>query len=270
MARKIKFPLEMEGKVKVRTLEGLRENFSMGSTLGYISNGKLVTWLRDRYIDNIADEIEELDINDSNLSKKICEILSVKYKESFEADLKRFRERNRKLKMLKRYTDENKYDGIIDNVAFSQDELYYLLDEGEITIYLCGERFTIPISKEGITYIGINNPIAVIESKEEVDWGEKNISISNIKYDSKYEEILNKKTKEQTKAKSSIGGYCNNTYINFMLSKEDKINSENLYNKISNIINNLHYDIDKDIVNLKKQLEDIGIAGIAEKYIDSL
>ena len=55
MAKKFRFPLEMENGVEVRSIEELKENFSLAKILIYLSNGKLLTWLRDRYIDDIAN-----------------------------------------------------------------------------------------------------------------------------------------------------------------------------------------------------------------------
>ena len=109
MARKIRFPLEMGQGVDVRSLEELREKFSLSHVLMYISNGKLVTWLRDRYEDDIADEIEKLDSSDSDLSKKVCEIFDVQYDESADEDIEKIKEKSERLRLLKEYTSEQKY-----------------------------------------------------------------------------------------------------------------------------------------------------------------
>ena len=45
MAKKIRFPLEMDNGLEVRSMEELRNNFSLGRVLEYIQNGKLVIWL---------------------------------------------------------------------------------------------------------------------------------------------------------------------------------------------------------------------------------
>lgn len=50
----------------------------------------------------------------------------------------------------------------------------------------------VSLEKEGITYIGINNPVVVIDSKVEIDREEKNISLSGVRYDSKYKEVQEK------------------------------------------------------------------------------
>ena len=210
MAKKIRFPLEMDGGVEVRDIESLRENFSLGRVMGYLADGKLITWLRDRYADDLADAIEALDKESASLAKEVCEILGVTYDETTEENLEKAEERNRKLSLLKEYTSESRFIDNIDSVAFEQDDLYDLLDEGSKTIYLCGDKFSIPLAKEEITYIGINNPVVVIDSKAEVDWNEKRISLSGVKYDSKYQSVVdsteeikksqNEKTAKDTKS----------------------------------------------------------------------
>ena len=84
MAKKIRFPLEMENGVEVRSIEELRNNFSISKVLGYIYDGKLVTWLRDRYANDIADLLDELDVQDDKLAKKVSEIFEIPYDEELE------------------------------------------------------------------------------------------------------------------------------------------------------------------------------------------
>lgn len=81
MAKKIRFPLEMDNGLEVRSMEELRNNFSLGRVLEYIQNGKLVIWLRDRYENNIADAIADLDKTDSELPIKVSAIFDVPYDE---------------------------------------------------------------------------------------------------------------------------------------------------------------------------------------------
>ena len=52
-----------------------------------------------------------------------------------------------------------------DRVAFTQEELIGLLDMNADVIYLYGKRFTIPGSIQGITYIGINNPMVKFDGE---------------------------------------------------------------------------------------------------------
>lgn len=141
-----------------------KREFFVGEDFFYLTDGKLETWLRDRYEDGLADAITELDREDKELSRKICEIFEVEYEPQEEADLEKIAERKRKLELLKDYTEDEQYVKVIDRIAFEQDELYDLLDNGETVIYLCGGKFSVPLGKEGIRYVGINNPVVVISS----------------------------------------------------------------------------------------------------------
>ncbi|MDD6590181.1 MAG: hypothetical protein PUF29_16615 [Anaerobutyricum hallii] len=195
MAKKVRFPLEMDNEVQVRTIEEFRENFSLARVMNYLQEGKLVIWLRDRYEDDLAESVAGLDLQDAELAKKICEIFDVPYDETSEEELKKAAERAERILKLKEYTDDREYEKVINFVAFDQEELYDLLDEEADTIYLCGEKFSIPLAKEGMSYIGINRPIVVINSKVEVDWGEKDISVENVVFDPKYQAVLDSANK---------------------------------------------------------------------------
>ena len=190
MAKKIRFPLEMENGIEVRSMEELRNNFALGRVLEYVQNEKLVIWLRDRYENNIADAIAELDKMDPELPRKVSEIFDIPYDKKTEDDLKQAAERAERIKRLKEFTDEKQYADKIDNVAFDQDELYDLLDEEVNEVYLCGDRFAIPLSVKGISYKGINNPVVVIDSKTEVDWLAKEILLEAVRYDDKYQAVV--------------------------------------------------------------------------------
>ena len=87
MAKKIRFPLEMQNGIEVRNLEELKENFSLERILFYLTDGKLETWLRDRYEDGLADAISGLDKADNELNRKICELFEVEYVPEEEVDL---------------------------------------------------------------------------------------------------------------------------------------------------------------------------------------
>ena len=197
MAKKIRFPLQKHGGVEVRDVNSLRENFSLARVIGYLEDGKLVTWLRDRYANDLADAIEELDKESDSLAKNICEILGVSYNEEAKEDIEKVVERNKKIAVLKEYTSEKEFIDNVDLVAFEQDDIYDLLDDGAERIYLCGEQFTIPLAQEGVSYIGINNPIVVIDSKSEIDWEKKSIYLVGIRYDENYQKVIDANKNEQ-------------------------------------------------------------------------
>lgn len=115
MAKKIRFPLEMKDGIEVRDLEGLKENFSLERILFYLVDGKLELWLRNYYLDDLADAVSGLDMEDAELNRKICDIFEVEYVQEEEADLEKAMERKRKMERLEGYTDEKKYFDVIDN-----------------------------------------------------------------------------------------------------------------------------------------------------------
>ena len=265
MAKKIRFPLEMKDGIEVRDLEELRENFSLERVLFYLADGKLDIWLRDRYLDELADAVAALDKADEEINKKICNIFEVEYVQE-EASLEKAVEIKRKMEMLEEFVDADEYLDVINQIAFDQEDLYGLLDEGENVIYLCGDRFSVPLGKKGIKYIGINNPIAVISSKEKVSFEEKDILFENVRFDEKYQKILDdlEPKKETRSAKrsasgSKYGSYCSNSYLNFMLSPEDRAGAKSCYEKICVLMEGLEYDIDADIRELREKLLELQV-----------
>lgn len=284
MAKKIRFPLEMDNGVEVRSMEELRNNFSLGRVLEYIQNEKLVTWLRDRYENNIADAIAELDKTDSELPKRVSAIFDVPYDEKSEDALKQAAERAERIKLLKEFTDEKQFVDEIDKVAFDQDELYDLLDENVNEIYLCGDRFAIPLSVTGVSYKGINNPVVVIDSKTEVDWLAKEITLEAVRFDEKYQavvdsanatkEVLYEKlvetVKKQTTKSIPIGVAPEKTYLSFMIPMPERESTKRMYASAKKTIENLNYDADADIVGMKKLVHANNLIGIADRYISEL
>lgn len=103
MAKKVRFPLEMDNGAEVRSMEELREHFSLAHVLRYIESGRLSKWLRDRYEDEIADEIDSLDPDDQQLAKKVSEIFGVLYDEKAEEELEKAAERVARLDKLKQF-----------------------------------------------------------------------------------------------------------------------------------------------------------------------
>lgn len=195
----------MENGIEVRGMEELRENFSLSRIIHYFENGKLITWLKDRYEDELASEVESLERNDKELAKKISNIFGVTYNDAVENALEEELERARRLELLKKYTDNASFIDKVDQIAFEQDELYDLLDENITTIYLCGEKFSIPLSKKGVKYIGINNPIVLINSLEYINWKEKEIELEGTRFDEKYQEVVNEYRDRIEKEEKKVG-----------------------------------------------------------------
>ena len=189
MAKKIKFPLKLADGAEVRSLEELKEHFDIESVVGYFNDGRLLTWLRSRYYEPEADQIERLDKGDSQLHKKLYAIFGVESKVE-EIDVEKIAERQKRLNRLKQYTYDKEILERVDLVAFDQEDLSDLLDEEKPLIYLCGNKFVIPLRETHKTYIGVGKAIAVIRSNKIVDFDSLNIEFKNITFDDNYAALL--------------------------------------------------------------------------------
>lgn len=185
MAKKIRFPLKVKNGAEVRTLEELKENFDLESVLGYFTDGRLATWLSDRYYDEKAEAVSALSADMPDLNAKLCEILEVEYQaENDETDVEVIARRREKLRILSSVTDDKEILDNVDLVAMDQDELYDILDEGSNKVYLYGEKFEIPFGKENVSYIGVNTPLVIIDkSKYAEDFEDAGIYFKNVKFE---------------------------------------------------------------------------------------
>ena len=156
MPKKIRFPLKLADGAQARSLEELKEHFDLASVLEHYSSGKLLTWLQDRYIESEAQAVAALDQASPDFQKSLCAIFGVECVS--EEDLETIQRRQERLARLRAITDDDEFIQNIDQVAFDQEELADLLDEGITTIYLCGAKFLVPVSQKGVTYVGINMP----------------------------------------------------------------------------------------------------------------
>lgn len=188
MARKVKFPLKMADGAEVRNIDELKEHFDIESVVGYFTDGRLLNWLKARYYDDEAEKVEQLMTNDPQLHKKLCEIFEVDSEE--EVDPEEIAWRQERLNRLKQYTDDRNIWERVDQVAFDQEDLGDLLDEDATLIYLCGNRFTIPLRATDKTYVGIGKAIAIIRSNKLVDFDELNIKFKGVRFDDDYAALL--------------------------------------------------------------------------------
>ena len=185
MVKKIRFPLKMKNGTDVRTLDELKDNFDLESVLGYFTDGRLVTWLSDRYYDDKAEAVADLSTDMPDLNVKLCEILEVEYEaEADETDVDLIARRREKLQIISSVTDNREILDNIDRVAMDQDELFDILDESPEKIYLYGDKFEIPFGKKNISYIGINKPLVIIDkNKFSEEFEEKGISFKNVEFE---------------------------------------------------------------------------------------
>lgn len=161
----VKFPLEMANSVQARTLKDLKENFDVARIVGYFLDGKLHSWLESHYYEEIADLVSQIDKNDSDLARKLCEIFGVEYIETETIDAEELMERNKRIEKLKQFTDDEEIIKNIDLVAFNQKELSNLYDSEIQKIYLCEGKFNVPKNKLEIDYIVLGNACVDIPDK---------------------------------------------------------------------------------------------------------
>ena len=188
MARRtgrVKEPL-LVNDVEVRDIDTLRENFDIDIMLRYVFDGKLSAWLRDRYYDEEADQVDELKRNDPNLEDKLYDIFEVEP----PMDEEEIAWRNERIARLKKFTRDPDILDNVDSVAFDQEDLSDCLDAGISDIYLCNNTFTIPLKVKRKTYIGIGKAVAHIRSTTPIDFKSLHIHFIDVDFDREYQRVL--------------------------------------------------------------------------------
>ena len=171
------FKLKLKDGAEVSTLEELRDNFDLEAIVEYFKRGELLTWLEDRFYDDEADAISEIDAKDRNLTAKLCAALNVECDDNLEF-IKRVREKKNYL--IERTDDETIIDNAV-STAINQEDLAELIQMDYKTIYLCGEQFNVPIRIAGVKYIGIlGTPKIKIRAKSQEELDAKQISFENV------------------------------------------------------------------------------------------
>lgn len=245
MARKIKFPLEMKDGILVRSIEELRENFDLEKIVTYLLNGKLITWVKDRNYENEAAELGRLPLDSKDLEKDICEIFDVEYIEN-NINIEKLKLQDERLSKLKQYTDDKEIINNVDCVAFDNHELMQLLNENTSTIYLAGDEFTLSLDINNKKFIGVQNPIVIINCKELINFKEKEIIFENIRFNEEYCEIVKaKKIEGGNSSKKKKHEYKASGLLYFMLNDEDRKASRRYFNILQEEMLNIEFDIDK-------------------------
>ena len=193
MAKKIKFTLEMKNGVQARTLEDLQENFDMEKVVGYFSDGRLQTWLKERYYEDEAEALDKLSKDEPEFHKKLGEALGVVVPEEELADIDvdELEYRKQRMEHLRQYTADPNILDKVEWAAFNQEELGELLEADVSEIILCNNKFRIPLKQRNKKYIGVGQVEAIIKSDEKVDFESLGISFVHIKFDAKYEKLAN-------------------------------------------------------------------------------
>lgn len=171
MAKKVKLPLDM-GNERVRTLDELKENFNIEKIVEHFGSGMLLTWLEDRYYNEEAEKVRELqELNEQgnidNLPLKLGEIFGQEIDEDIDIDVDSIDSKRQRVDMLRKVTGDKYIITHPELVAFNQEELDELV-ENEEKIYIYGEKFDIDLEYEDMTYICLGK--TCIDFIGELDW----------------------------------------------------------------------------------------------------
>lgn len=192
MAKVIKFALELKNGESARTIEDLRQHFDLEKVVAYFMNGRLLTWLKHRHLDDEAAALGKLSAEDAEFAKKLCEILGVAYdehqKKADAIDANTLMADHERINRLRQVTTDAEILAKIDRVAFDEKDLRRLAFDNKPEVYLCNNRFVIPLNVQNKHYIGLGKAEAVIVSDEWVDFEEKGIRFTNVGFDEEYQQ----------------------------------------------------------------------------------
>ncbi|MBO6235833.1 MAG: sel1 repeat family protein, partial [Schwartzia sp.] len=220
MAKIIKFALELKNGESARTIEDLRKHFDLEKIVAYFMNGRLLTWLKHRHLDDEAAALEKLSAEDAEFAKKLCDILEVSYdehqKKADTIDANTLMADHERLNRLRQVTTDPEILAKIDRVAFDGKDLRRLAFDNETDIYLCSGRFVIPLNVQNKHYIGLGKVEAVIVSDEWVDFDEKGIQFTNVTFDDEYQRKVEALETPEKWAERGWKAYCEGNYAEAM------------------------------------------------------
>ena len=175
----IRFPLEMANGKMVRELEEFQENFDFQKAVEYFNIGKLQKWLEALYCDDVLEKLEVLTLQDDNFFKLFTEALGVKVQEPIDT---KEEIHNAELKVkLREHVEEDELEKCVCITADTQEWLEKRLNDGCKTIYLFGERFTIPKAAQNIRFIGVQKTETVeLEVKDKQTFISQKLEFSGV------------------------------------------------------------------------------------------
>lgn len=175
----IRFPLEMANGKMVRELEEFQDNFDFQRAVEYFNIGKLQKWLEALYCDDILEKLETLTLQDDNFFEMFTEALGVKVQEPIDA---KEEIHNAELKeKLQGHVEEDELESRVCITADTQEWLEKRLNDGCKTIYLFGERFTIPKTAQNIQFIGVQKTETVeLEVKDKQTFISQNLEFLGV------------------------------------------------------------------------------------------
>ncbi|MFE8698306.1 hypothetical protein ACFYKT_18445 [Cytobacillus sp. FJAT-53684] len=183
LKRSIKFPLIMKEGKQVRTLEELKDAFDIEQVIEYYYDGRLFTWLEQRYYMKEFNEIKSISgLKLNEVIHEIYDIFGIKKQDTFDVDI--FLKNKEKIKSIKQYTEDLNILNNIAIVASTQQELEKILEgfnsQEENEVYLLDGEFVVDDNIGNICYIGINKPKVILDSDKDFRAETKNITFKNV------------------------------------------------------------------------------------------
>ena len=273
MAKKIKFALKLKDRSDVRTLEALQEHFDFEKVTAYFLDGKLLEWLEDRYYDEEAEKIRALDKDAKDFHQQLCNALGVPYEGEDEIDIEALERLNEKREKLQQLTADKDIIAHAAQTAFSQEDLAELLDEDEHTIYLCGEKFSIPSRVTNRKYIGIlGKPEIKITAETPEELTKKEIFFENVLMP---KQLRTKQPKKEEGSSNVPNRKIRQTYqasklLDFKMSDKDREEAEKLFDAAQDILGNITFDIDVGTRPLLEAAKASNLRGGLQRYLDRI
>ena len=138
--------------------------------------------------------------------------------------------------LLRQITDDEEIIDNVDCVAFNQDELYDILDDGKETIYLCQSEFEVPLSVQNKIYIGLENPKVKLRQIESVNLDTLNVRFKNVLFsDELSPELAEKICEDESEKEEKIDYESALNLIAEYKKKLIKVPSISLYYSISSL-----------------------------------
>ena len=99
MNKKKRFALVMADGAEVRNIDDLKAHFDIDSVVREFKDGRLFTWLEDRYYDNEAEAVGKILPGDDYIAQKLYKIFKIDMPE----DIARRRELTRVVHVIKSF-----------------------------------------------------------------------------------------------------------------------------------------------------------------------
>ncbi|MGO4373563.1 hypothetical protein [Paenibacillus sp. 2TAB19] len=187
LKRNIKFAIVLSNGMQIRTLEELIENFEVDTIVGYYLDGRLKTWLMQRFYTSQLQLLQNINEHNDSLHLEIAKVFGVNI-EDVSFNSRQYFEKRSKLEVINKYTTDQVILENYEYVAVSQSELDTLLEKmtnsNNSIVYLLDDAstiFNISHNISNIIYIGVNNPTVILKESYSFDAKGNNIVFQNVK-----------------------------------------------------------------------------------------